>query len=370
MEKERALAQLLLPWYGQHQRLLPWRQDREPYHVWLSEIMLQQTRVEAVKGYYLRFLQELPTLEQLASVDEQRLMKLWEGLGYYNRARNLQKTARLLVEQYGGQFPKTEQELLGLPGIGDYTAGAIASICFGSRTPAVDGNVLRVWSRIMADRRDIGRIETKKQVKAALKTYYPEEGEQCSQFTQSLMELGAMICLPKGEPRCWQCPVQTICQAYALGQQQQLPVKGKKGQRRKEEKTVFLLCCAGRIAVRQRPDKGLLAGLWELPNVEGRLDEQAILNLAVQWELQPEKIKVKIERQHIFTHIQWAMCCYVVNCRRQSPFFYWAEQRELLEQLALPTAFRQFLLEDYLSMDDIGQGADLFDLASDRITGF
>ena len=237
----------LLPWYEANRRDLPWRRDREPYHVWLSEIMLQQTRVEAVKGYYLRFLDALPSIPDLADADPDALHKLWEGLGYYSRVRNLQKAARVIVEQYGGVFPSDHAAIRALPGIGDYTAGAVASICFGQPTPAVDGNVLRVTSRVDACYDPITDPKVKKAVGARLAAVYP--AGRCGDFTQSLMELGATVCVPNGAPHCEVCPCRDFCRARALGCQTELPVKAAKKERRVEEKTVFLLRCGERVAL-------------------------------------------------------------------------------------------------------------------------
>ena len=224
----QALPELLLPWYAGTARDLPWRHDREPYHVWLSEIMLQQTRVEAVKGYYNRFLTALPTIEQLANAEENLLLKLWEGLGYYNRVRNLQKAAQIITDEYGGRFPQRYADILALPGIGTYTAGAIASICFEQPTPAVDGNVLRVIARLTEDFAVIDTPQKKREITAALAAVYP--AGHCGAFTQSLMELGAVVCVPNGVPNCAACPLEPLCRAHKNGTEQLLPVRrGEKG---------------------------------------------------------------------------------------------------------------------------------------------
>ena len=224
------LPDRLLPWYKQHKRELPWRQDREPYHVWLSEIMLQQTRVEAVRGYYARFLQALPTVEALAQAPAEQLNKLWEGLGYYSRVRNLQKAAQQIMELHGGQFPRQYDQIRALAGIGDYTAGAIGSICFDWPTPAVDGNVLRVCSRLTADPAPIDDLKTKRDLTAALAEIYPQG--RCGDFTQALMELGATVCAPNGAPKCDCCPLADLCTANREGTQLQYPVKAKKNPRK------------------------------------------------------------------------------------------------------------------------------------------
>ena len=235
-----SLPGVLLPWYEANKRDLPWRSGREPYHIWLSEIMLQQTRVEAVKGYYTRFLDALPSIEALASCDDDLLHKLWEGLGYYSRVRNLKKAATVIMEQHNGTFPQQYNDILALPGIGDYTAGAIASIAFGQKTPAVDGNVLRVLSRLCNDPSPIDLPETKKKVRTILESIYPDEA---GSFTQALMELGATLCGPNWKPRCEECPCKSICLGYQAGTAESLPVKSPKKEKRQENRTVFILSC-------------------------------------------------------------------------------------------------------------------------------
>ena len=334
------LPGVLLPWYEGHHRDLPWRRDREPYHVWLSEIMLQQTRVEAVKGYYRRFLDALPTIADLAAADPDSLHKLWEGLGYYTRVRNLQRAARVLVEQYGGVFPTDYAAIRALPGIGDYTAGAIASICFEQPVPAVDGNVLRVTSRVDASFDPITDPKVKKAVAARLAAVYP--AGRCGDFTQSLMELGATVCVPNGTPRCGECPCGAFCRARARDCQRELPVKAAKKERRVEEKTVFLLHCGEKTALVRRPERGLLAGLWSFPNVPGKLDAQAALDQAAAWGAGPKELVKSVEKFHIFTHVRWEMRGYHILCSREAGPFTWATAEEVEREYALPTAFRQF----------------------------
>ena len=334
------LPALLLPWYEEHKRDLPWRRDREPYHVWLSEIMLQQTRVEAVRGYYARFLAALPTVEALAACDDDRLRKLWEGLGYYTRVRNLKKAAQVLVEQYGGVFPQTWAEVRALPGIGDYTAGAVCSICFGQPEPAVDGNVLRVVSRLMASTEPVTKPQTKRAVTEALREIYP--AGRCGDFTQALMELGATVCLPNGAPDCKHCPAAVLCRSQEEELWREIPVKEKKKPRKQEEKTVFLLRCGEKWAVRKRPETGLLAGLWEFPNVPGHLSAQAALEQAASWDCKPRELRRSLGKTHIFTHIQWEMTGYYIDCEAEPEIFLWADAGQLDRDVSLPTAFRQF----------------------------
>ena len=334
------LPGLLLPWYEANRRDLPWRRDREPYHVWLSEIMLQQTRVEAVKGYYARFLAALPTVQALADASPDQLNKLWEGLGYYTRVRNLQKAAQQIVQLHGGAFPTAYEDIRALAGIGDYTAGAIASICFGQPTPAVDGNVLRVCARVAADDAPIDKPQTKRALTAALAEIYP--AGRCGDFTQALMELGATVCVPNGTPQCGVCPLNGICLAHRDGIEAQLPVKSAKKPRRQEDMTVFLLECDGQWALRKRPGTGLLAGLWEFPHVPGTLEAREALAQLEQWGLVPEEIRRSSDKIHIFTHIQWNMRGWYIRCANCPDSFTWAAPDQLDTVYALPTAFRQF----------------------------
>ena len=333
------LPSLLLPWYHVSRRDLPWRQDREPYHIWVSEIMLQQTRVEAVKGYYERFLSALPTVEALANCDDDLLHKLWEGLGYYSRVRNLKKAATVIMEQHDGRFPKTHEEILKLPGIGAYTAGAVCSIAYGLPTPAVDGNVLRVFSRLLNDPSPIDLPETKKAVTQALSEVYPKEA---GDFTQALMELGATLCGPNRAPDCENCPCKCICQGYRHNTADTLPVKAPKKAKRQEDRTVFILCCDGRYALEKRPSRGLLAGLWQFPNTEKHLDTHQALETVQSMGLQPREIIREVERKHIFTHIQWNMKGIYLEAAEPCGDFHWFTPAEIRTQAALPTAFRQF----------------------------
>ena len=336
------LPELLLPWFAENRRDLPWRKDREPYHVWLSEIMLQQTRVEAVKGYYERFLRRLPTVQALAGAQEDELLKLWEGLGYYSRVRNLQKAANIICETYGGTVPQNYDELRSLPGIGAYTAGAICSICFEQPTAAVDGNVLRVLSRFLASDAPVTEERTKKAAAQALSAVYP--AGQCGDFTQALMELGATACVPNGAPLCEKCPLRMHCRACLAGNQLSYPVKAPKKPRRTEKRTVFILRCEDRIAVCKRPKTGLLAGLWQLPDMQGELTLAQMLETAEGWGVHPRELEKTVQRSHIFTHVQWEMTGCYLQCGQEAQF-YWVTPQELREKIGLPTAYRQFLEE-------------------------
>ena len=326
----------LLPWYNENKRDLPWRQDKDPYHIWLSEIMLQQTRVEAVKGYYARFLAALPSVDSLANADDALLYKLWESLGYYSRVRNLKKAAQVIMTDHGGRFPSEHKAVLALPGIGDYTAGAICSIAFGQKTPAVDGNVLRVIARIQADFSPIDSPARKKEVQLLLAEIYPDNA---GDFTQALMELGATVCGPNKAPDCENCPCKHFCLGYAQGVAAQLPVKSPKKGRRVEEKTVFLLRCGAYYALQKRPDKGLLAGLWQLPEIPGIWEASeaiARLNAPVQ------EVYRQLDKNHIFTHIEWKMRCFYLEISEKADNFQWFTAEEIANFAALPTAYRQF----------------------------
>ena len=334
-----ALPGRLLPWFKDNARALPWRADRAPYHVWLSEIMLQQTRVEAVKGYYARFLAALPDIPALAAADPELLTKLWEGLGYYSRVRSLQKAAQVIMAQHGGIFPSDHAAIRALPGVGDYTAGAIASICFEQPTPAVDGNVLRVAARLTGDERCVDEEKTKREIRASLTAVYPEG--RCGDFTQALMELGATVCVPNGAPACGVCPMADLCRSRGGGWRP-LPARRKKKPRRRAALTVFLLRCDGLTALRRRPDGGLLAGRWEFPNGPGHLSPEAALRTAEAWGVQPREFVLSLRRSHIFTHVEWDMQCYLLRCAAAPEGFVWADRAALEGEYALPTAFRMF----------------------------
>ena len=333
------LPDALLPWYEENHRDLPWRVDSDPYHIWLSEIMLQQTRVEAVKDYYHRFISKLPTVQDLAKADDELLHKLWEGLGYYTRVRNLKKAAQQICEEYGGEFPGQYEQLIRLPGIGDYTAGAISSIAFHQPVPAVDGNVLRVAARLTNDDSPIDHPTFKKKVRDALGKVYPED---TASFTQALMELGATLCGPNRKPLCEQCPCASFCLGYRSGTAESLPVKSPKRKRRSEDMTVLILRCGDKYAIEKRPDSGLLAGLWQFPNVPGKLDVQEAVAQAERLGTCPVQVLRQLDRQHIFTHIQWNMRGIYLDVTTQNEQFAWMTEEQINGAIALPTAFRQF----------------------------
>ena len=355
MDKQKRITQLpeaLLPWYDGGHRELPWRQTKDPYKIWVSEIMLQQTRVEAVKGYYGRFLEALPTVSALADCDDDMLHKLWEGLGYYTRARNLKKAAQQVMAEYNGIFPGEYAQVLTLPGVGEYTAGAICSIAFNRPTPAVDGNVLRVISRITDDATPIDLPAYKKGVQAQLAKIYPP---RAGDFTQALMELGATVCGPNRLPDCENCPCKGFCLGYQRNTAGHLPVKSPKRQRRTEERTVLILSCNGRFALERRPGRGLLAGMWQFPNVTGKLDTQPALEQVEKYGLKPKEILAQVERKHIFTHIEWDMRGIHIEVADCGDGFNWLTREEMDTQVALPTAFRLFRQE----MDTL-DGGEIF----------
>ena len=334
---ERIPAPLLL-WYREHKRDLPWRNQGSPYTTWLSEIMLQQTRVEAVKGYFERFVKALPDVYALAACDEDKLLKLWEGLGYYSRARNLQKAAQQIVEEHGGVFPTEPDELKKLAGVGDYTAGAIASIAFGKRAPAVDGNVFRVLSRLMRNPTPIDEPKYREYLEERLKEVYPEEGQDCADFTQSLMELGATVCKPTS-PACYACPLSGQCRAHLGGVQTEYPIKKEKPPKREEQLFVFLIETPQGFCVRKR-EKGVLKGTYEFPSAIATvgLTPEKVLN---DWGMSAFTLCGEQKFTHIFTHIRWEMLAYWVKVSN-APFQTFT-LAEIEEKVSLPTAFRQCL---------------------------
>lgn len=337
------LPEKLIPWFEQNGRPLPWRADPSPYHVWISEIMLQQTRIEAAIATYERFLAALPDIPALAEVREEDLLKLWEGLGYYSRARNLQKAARVIVERFGGNMPSSRRELLDLPGVGDYTAGAIASIAFLRPEPAVDGNVVRVLARLLALPLDGGDPKTRKTAREWLLPLY-RPGESARSLTEGLMELGEVLCLPNGAPRCALCPLQARCRAFAEEAQSAYPLPRKKKERRVEEWTVLICRREGRVALQKRPDSGLLAGLWQFPMLPGFVPADSLPGAQ---SLGPAK--------HLFSHVEWRMQGYELSEPPDLPGLVWASPQELETRYALPSAFRPYLPAALTSPGDRGK---------------
>lgn len=337
MDAEDKMVPMLLTWYGENARELPWRQVKNPYYIWISEIMLQQTRVEAVKPYYARFLETFPTIGSLAAAEEEVLLKLWEGLGYYSRVRNLQKAARTIMTEFGGEMPQEYKDLLKLSGIGPYTAGAIASIAFSKPQAAVDGNVLRVMTRLTADTDDITLDATKKKWETELITMLPRG--RSGEFNQALMELGAMVCLPNGAPKCNTCPLRQVCKAYSKNQVMQFPVKSPKKERTKEYLSVFFIVEGEKIAIGKRGKQGLLKGLWQLPNCPR---ETSIPRMLQEWGVFAGEISPMRGQKHIFTHIEWHMDCYFVVAKEQrDTIFQWVTREQAEKMFALPSAFRK-----------------------------
>lgn len=324
----------LLDWYAKQARALPWRATTDPYAIWLSEVMLQQTRVAAVLSYYTRWMAALPDIPSLAAVDDARLHKLWEGLGYYSRARNLKRAAIEVMEKHGGKLPASFDSLKTLPGIGEYTAGAIASIAFGEAVPAVDGNVLRVWARLTDDHRDVLDAKTKAAFRADIARVIP--GDAPGPFNAALMELGETLCLPNAKPLCAACPLSADCRAHQAGTAEALPVRAKKKPRRVVVKTVFALLQDGQPAVFQRAEAGLLAGLWQLPEAEGHLSAAQAGECLAAWGAKPSGEWRSYERKHIFTHIEWRMRVYAVAVTMPLPDGW----RWLDDAIPLPVAYR------------------------------
>jgi len=340
----------LLSWYAANKRALPWRKNITVYRVLVSEFMLQQTRVETVIPYYQRFLHELPTLQALAEAPEEKLLKLWEGLGYYNRVRNLQKTARIIMDQHRGKFPDHYETLLTLPGIGEYTAGAIASIAFGQPIPAVDGNVLRVICRLTENRNDIRSAKTKAVVRTALQAIYPPE--HSADFTQALMDLGAVQCLPVATPECGQCPLHSHCLAFAHGSVGEIPAKAPSKPRKIEKKTVLLLSCNGKTAICRRQQTGLLAGLWEFPMLDGWSKRTDIERFLKESHVEYQALTETIRAKHIFSHLEWHMRGWKAECAKETPQWRWVTPEEMHSTITLPTAlqpYREQLWESVLS---------------------
>ncbi len=378
----RKMALPLMEWFKDNARILRWRSDPRPYYVWISEIMLQQTRVEAVKAYFDRFIESLPDIKALAECPEEKLLKLWEGLGYYNRVRNLQKAARPVMEEYEGKLPDSYVKLQRLPGIGSYTAGAIASIAYGKPAPAVDGNVLRVLKRLTGSRDDITKPVVKKEAEllfGALAEWVAQTGRRPGDLNQALMELGATVCLPNGKPSCESCPAESLCRIAKGEEWREIPVKPVKKSRRIEERTVFVILQKAakesrtsdktgteesktedrtkdrkklflengeRIGLCRRPEKGLLAGLWELPNLEGKLSfKEAEKCLAEEFELEAVELVELGEAKHIFSHVEWRMVGYAVRiaeCTKILPPIQMVTGEELAEEYSLPSAFEAY----------------------------
>ena len=394
METSDQMTQNLIEWYAAKRRILPWREDPTPYHVWISEIMLQQTRVETVKAYYARFLASCPDIRALAEAPEDTYMKLWEGLGYYSRVRNMHKAAEEIMCDYDGRMPGSYEALLKITGIGPYTAAAVASIAFGEKVPAVDGNLLRVFARLTAYTENIKTEKARKAAAAYYLQWMPEgvmttasdstssmyrslrvetmplassevaesasatdtsisEYPSCSQhfytpgsFNQALMDLGATICLPNRAPLCEACPLKDFCAAHARSEETAYPVMPEKKARRIENRTVFLIHDAGKIVIGKRPPRGLLASLYEFPNTEGHLTEGEALKYVSDLGFGPLRIRPLVPAKHIFSHIEWHMIGYAITVDELAPFesdhLLLVSMKELAETYSIPSAFAAY----------------------------
>ena len=384
-EQYKESVPALLLWYAYNARVLPWREDPTPYHVWISEIMLQQTRVEAVRGYYERFLTELPDIPSVAEASEDRLVKLWEGLGYYSRVRNIAKAARVLCETYGGNLPADYALLRSLPGIGEYTAGAIASIAFGLPVPAVDGNALRVYARLTGYRDDIRSESFKRQVRDQLSatisdyissendSFFPKdpdtaEGTVPGRFNQAVMDLGATVCVPNGKPHCDVCPLSHLCTAFRQNLTGEIPAKPAGKAKPVEKKTVLVIRDGDRVLLRRRPKSGLLAGMWEFPNVTGHLSSAGAKKAAEEISgIVPARAKRLPDSRHRFSHVEWLMRGYTVfadgttergarpetgehfpkedDGTGENTEFVWVTAEQITAEYGIATAFRTYLLQ-------------------------
>ncbi len=339
------IVEPLLQWYDSGHRILPWRENPVPYFVWVSEIMLQQTRVEAVKPYFQRFLEALPDIISLAEAEEEVLLKLWEGLGYYNRVRNMKKAAEVIVKDYHGEMPAEYDQIITLPGIGSYTAGAIASIAFGQKVPAVDGNVLRVVSRLKTDNADIGNLRVKKELEIELEEAMPPD--RPGDFNQAMMELGATVCVPNGMAKCDICPLEKLCKARNDNCVMDFPKKASKKARVIENKTVLIIRDENRTALRKRPAKGLLAGMYEFPSLEGHQLAEQVLSYLKETGVNPIRIQPLEDSKHIFSHKEWHMKAYVIRVDELEPLnnlggkekFLFVEPEETQNKYPIPTAF-------------------------------
>ena len=328
-------VEIILNWYIKNHRDLPWREDKDPYHIWISEIMLQQTRIEAVIEYYHRFMKRIPNIKTLSEIPEDELLKLWEGLGYYSRARNLGKAASIIMEKYHGVFPNTYQDILSLPGIGEYTAGAISSICFDLKEVAVDGNVMRVFCRVENKDLDVSDLKVKKEIGNTLKKILPKNS---GDFNQGIMELGETICIPNGIPKCDICPLNKHCLSHIHHTEENIPRKIEKNKKAEEAYTVLLLKYHDKIAI-QRRETGLLKNMWEFPNLVGTLSVDEVKSVI------PNIISItsSVSNTHIFTHKKWIMSSYVIEVSKKDNSYQWVSIDDLYSQYAIPTAFKPYL---------------------------
>lgn len=336
----KELSDKITKWYLENKRDLPWRKDQNPYHVWISEIMLQQTRIEAVLSYYQRFMKELPTIESLSKVEDDKLLKLWEGLGYYNRARNLKKAAIEIMEKHHGTFPNTFEEIISLPGIGEYTASAISSICFSLPEVTIDGNVLRVYTRVFEDNSIIDQEKTRKQIREKLMKIVPKNS---GDFNEGLMELGETICLPNGIPKCEICPLKDLCQSRKNKTSLNYPVKNPKKEKKIEHLTVFMLIKENKILIEKRMQEGVLQGLWQFPNINQVMTKKEVEEYCNYKNIHPIKIEKGISYTHIFTHKKWVMNSYIITLDNKENLEGIFVTKEMMEEAySIPGAFQPF----------------------------
>ncbi len=327
----------VLSWYDSNQRVLPWRESRDPYHIWISEIMLQQTRVETVIPFYNRFIKTLPNINALAKASEDLLYKLWEGLGYYSRVRNLKKAANQIISDFNGELPQDRKELETLLGIGPYTSGAISSIAFNKRNAAVDGNVLRIFARLYKIEESIKDISVKNDIKDKVETLLPHS--RIGDFNQGLMEIGATICLPNGQPKCVLCPLNENCEAFRLGKTSKIPIKNTKKKTPVYNKTVLLLTYGDKYAIEKRPDTGLLQSMYQFPLLEGHLDESQVQELFKENSLDIKRLE---NSKHKFSHLSWNMIAYKALLSEKIDSYIYASKEEINNTISIPSAFKVY----------------------------
>ncbi len=339
---KESIAELLLDWYDAHARTLPWRGNVTPYQTWVSETMLQQTRVETVLHYYPRFIGRFPTIEDLATADEADVLKCWEGLGYYSRARNLHQAAQQVMTDFGGEMPRSIEQLRQLRGVGAYTAGAIASIAFGQRTAAVDGNAIRVISRVLGIRENVGIPSVRRQLEEAANALVP--AERPGDFNQAVMDIGATVCVP-GTPSCEKCPLGRVCSAFAEDDADELPVLPRKNPPKVLEYDVLLIRCGDRLLMRQRTE-AMLKGLWVFPMVQGHAAKSAWRSLGRNFDVSVRNVQPVGEAKHVFTHQVWQMKLYRMETEEDNaPAGYRYVTMAEMEGLTVPTAMKAAVSE-------------------------
>ncbi|OLO28213.1 A/G-specific adenine glycosylase [Alkalihalophilus pseudofirmus] len=347
----KGFQEQLVNWFEEHKRDLPWRKTRDPYRIWVSEIMLQQTRVDTVIPYYNNFIQKFPTLQDLAFAEEQEILKAWEGLGYYSRVRNLQAAVREVAEEYGGKVPDTKEKISQLKGVGPYTAGAVLSIAYNKPEPAVDGNVMRVISRVLLIEEDIGKVKTRTIFERALSKMISKQ--KPSEFNQGLMELGALVCTPKS-PGCLLCPVREYCRAYHAGKEKSLPIKEKKTKvKAKDMAAIVLRNNTGEVLIERRPETGLLAKLWQFPNIETIKDakqqhESLREYLKTEYAMTVEVGEIVQKVEHVFSHLIWSISVYEGTILSEKPIdndnIRWVNENSI-ESFPFPVSHQKIIAQ-------------------------